>query len=353
MTKPSFTGVVLTRITAGGNELIGRSCATVNEFIVIAESDTGTANAGPFSIRWCAIGDPSDWPIPATDDARAKQAGRQILNPDHGEVTAISGGDFYGYVFQERAITKMTYVGGDIVFAFDTFEEGRGCWQYNRRVQVDDTVFFESEFGYHSVSEGQVSDIGRGIVDDTYTPQVTLVGSSTSSIQQNVVANKAINCVFFESQNLCYNFKTGQWSRIPAYDGLSLVSIDSTAGIVGVAIGTATGGILYDHDGGVVQTATITTGETDLNQGGRAIIDGIKPIINGGTVSSRVGVRDAVSDAVTWCTGTSVNARSGKIHYRNASNPPEGHYQRAEFTIAGGFTTAQGADVDFEPTGEV
>jgi hypothetical protein len=73
-------------------------------------------------------------------------------------------------VFQERAITKMAYVGGDVVFTFDTFEEGRGCHKVNRLARIDDKVFFESEYGYHLLENDVVTDIGFGRVDRTYTP---------------------------------------------------------------------------------------------------------------------------------------------------------------------------------------
>jgi hypothetical protein len=137
--------------------------AKVRDFIVI-----GSLSTDNFSIQWSAIGDGTDWPTPATDDARAKQAGKQSLSTEHGYVTEVFGNDFYGYIFQENAITKMTYVGGDVVFAFDTFEEGRGCIRTARAVQIDDVVFFQSKQGYHALENDQVTDIGYGKVDDTY-----------------------------------------------------------------------------------------------------------------------------------------------------------------------------------------
>lgn len=141
-------------------------CATVRDFVVLG----GLVQVGAtlYDVQWSAIGDPTDWPTPDTDDARAKQSGRQSMVEKFGYVTGIAGNDFYGYVFQERAITKMTYVGGDVVFSFDTFEESRGCVSWGRMTTVDDIVFFESQFGYHMLMNDQVSDIGYGIVDDTY-----------------------------------------------------------------------------------------------------------------------------------------------------------------------------------------
>lgn len=161
----------LTYDTPAGNAFTsitpdGLSCATINQFIVIALS----AVADQFTVQWCAIGDPTSWPTPNTDAARAVQAGSQELPNKFGVVTALAGGDFYGYVFQERAITKMTYVGGDIVFAFDTFSEGVGCFSRNRAVTYDEAVFFEGEFGYYTLINDVVTDIGQGAVTDSYPP---------------------------------------------------------------------------------------------------------------------------------------------------------------------------------------
>jgi hypothetical protein len=73
-------------------------------------------------------------------------------------------------VFQERGITKFTYVGGDVVFTVDTFEENRGCVRPGRMVQTENLIFFESDRGYHALdaNSGQITDIGYGKVDDTY-----------------------------------------------------------------------------------------------------------------------------------------------------------------------------------------
>ena len=140
-----------------------RCCATVRDFVVI-----GSLASDSFAIRWCAIGDPTDWPIPATADARAKQAGTQSFPTKHGVVTAIAGNDFYMYVFQVNAITKGTYVGGDTVWSFDIFEEDRGCVRHGMMEQIDDMVIFESRRGRHILQNDQIADIGFGITDDTH-----------------------------------------------------------------------------------------------------------------------------------------------------------------------------------------
>lgn len=163
MTKPS-PGPTGSSYTVPSNLTTAGTCvATVRDFVVL-----GGLGTDRYTIRWCAIGDPTDWPTPASDDARSKQAGSESFPTRHGWVTAIAGNDFYAYVFQERAITKMTYVGGDVVFSFDTFEEGRGCQRQGEMVQVDDLVFFASDRGFHMLQFDQIQDIGFGKVDNSY-----------------------------------------------------------------------------------------------------------------------------------------------------------------------------------------
>lgn len=151
-------------------DIISAHCiATVRDFVVVGGYQiTPNTTDYRYSIRWCAIGDPTDWPIPATDDARAKQAGSQAFPTKYGQVTAIAGNDFYMYIFQTDAITKGTYVGGDVVWNFDIFEEDRGCVAPGMMEQIDDMVIFESRRGRHILLNDQIADIGFGITDDTH-----------------------------------------------------------------------------------------------------------------------------------------------------------------------------------------
>lgn len=318
-------------------------CGTVGNFMVVSEYND------PGAVRWCAIGDPTDWPTPNTDDARAKQAGREKLNPKYGVVTGIAGNDFFGYVFQERGITKMTYVGGDIVFSFDTFSEGIGCFRYNRFVEVQDLVFFESQFGYHMLQNGQVVNIGAGIVDRTYPPLIP-----EKNRQVNVAVNPAISTVFFEGRNLAYNYHTNQWSRQPALIGRKYYSWDGEDDIVGQIVFDGTD--VDDQtslNGQPVDSATIITAEKNLTPGGRSLVESVRPLLNGGSAVPAVGSRNDLDDAVVYATGTSVNSRTGKSHFRSATNLPEGRYQRLALVITGDVETAIGADVEFSSTGRV
>ncbi|MHC4361852.1 MAG: hypothetical protein ACYSTZ_03410 [Planctomycetota bacterium] len=321
------------------NSAAGVCCGVINQFACVGnDGDALGFIEKRVTFRWSAIGDASDWPTPGTDDARSKQAGQQIFNPKFGRITGIASGDFFGYVFQDHAITKVTYVGGDVVFMFDTFEEVRGCGYLNRLVQVDDRVYYESKLGRHILENSQVADIGYGRVDDSYPPDTT--------DGKRLYKNPGDHIVFF-SNSIVYNYKTDQFTRLPnitpAFD------VDKEDGLIGQwANNGTTAGYIYDATGGTAETATITTGETDINEGGRAVVTGARPLITGGTTTVRVGKRDTLADSVTWSTSTSLNSRTKMANFRD-----EARYHRAEFSITGGFTQALGADVEFTPSGKV
>jgi hypothetical protein len=331
-------------------------CGTIGQFAVGAASATAT------SVRWCAIGDAQDWPTPGTADARAKQSGQEILDITLGKVTGIAGNEFFGYVFQEHGITKFTYVGGDVVFNVDVIERGRGCGNNNRLVQInEDTIFFESTWGYHKLQNNVVTDIGIDRVDETYPP--VNVGDpkgpnyTTGTPQKSVVSNAALSTIFFSGQQLAYNYKTDQWSRIPAF-GDSIIddffSYHEADKLFGQIHHLSTGFGLADGSGASAVTGTMTTGEFALNPGGRAVVDACRPLTDGGSLSSvTIGVRDLLSSAVAKATGTAINTRTGASNFRGGANTPEGRYHRAEFIFTGGFTTVSGAEFDFTPTGKV
>ncbi len=167
--------------------------------------------------------------------------------------------------------------------------------------------------------------------------------------QQNIAFNKARNLIFFEGTELCYNFKTQQWTDCPAYLDLGFYSFSSKAVSIGlIRYSSGSVSITAGSTSAVAQTATITTGAIDPNEGGRAVITGVRPIANGGTYAVRVGIQDDIDAAVTWSASTSVNTRSNMANFRS-----EGRYVRVETVITGGFTTVMGADVDFSPQGFV
>jgi hypothetical protein len=326
----TFGGYVYT-----SNPPDGIVCGRIGQFVLLSQA------SDEYTVQWCAIGNLASWPTPATDAARAVQAGQETLNAEYGVITGIVGNEFFGFVFQKRAITKFTYVGGDVVWVVETFETSRGCVDYNRFSRVDDTVYFESEFGYHAVEGAQIVDIGHGSVDDSYTPTL-------GSFQRTVAANPSLQTIFFEQNNVAFNYKTGQWVLQSSLSGTPYYPIDLANGVVGQIVYSGTAVQLQDSTNGVDEDATLTTLATDLNQGGRAVVNGVRPLINGGSSTVRIGNQDGLSDTVTWSSGASINSRTKYANMR-----AEGRFLRTEVVITGGFETLMGADIDFANQGNV
>ena len=176
-----------------------------------------------------------------------------------------------------------------------------------------------------------------------------------------ITANPARGLVFFpggissaDDSVICYNYKTGQWTAIPAYDGIGTYTVSDKTRDIGLVRFSSGSVDLQDQlTSYPAQTATIETGSTDINKGGRAVVDGVRPLVNGGTTTVRVGIQDNLDDAVTYSTGTALNSRTNMANFRSGANTPEGRYLRVELSIASGFTTAMGADIDYSPQGRV
>lgn len=316
------------------------------------------------TVQWCAIGDPTDWPTPGTTDAKTKQAGQQVFPGAYGKITGIVGNDFYGYIFQERAIHKVTYVGGDVVFNFDTIIDDLGCINYDRFTKVDEVVYFESQRGYHSITNDVITHIGFGKVDDSYTP-TTEINSDCA----RVVSNAADKMVFFQNQKLAYNYATDQWSFPGSYPTYAAYYNGTNAGdqfgamiSIGAAKQSTYSTNVFLGDGSFLN-ANMQTTLFRPNPDGRTYVDSIRVNRSGGTGSSIQSASllftdDAMTDITLGnaASGSAENSRTKKIHFRGATTPAVGRYVSAAVNIAYTQTSAtesaiRGLDVWFAPSG--
>jgi hypothetical protein len=166
--------------------------------------------------------------------------------------------------------------------------------------------------------------------------------------QTAVAANPARKLIFFEDNDLCYNYGTGQWTRCPAYASYTYFSINNKDADIGLGLipNGSYGSFEEQLTAYVSQDVTITTGEMEPNQGGRVVVSGVRPRIDDGTWTVRVGTRNSTSTVVSWSTSTSLNSRTGMANFRE-----EGRYFRVEYSCTGGHTNAMGADVEYSPQG--
>jgi hypothetical protein len=137
-----------------GNPPLSDMVTTVRDFVVVA----GDPNA-KLTVSWSGLNNSTIWN--STDDQADSQ---QML--DGGEVMGLAGGE-YGVILQRDAIKRMTYVGPDIIFQFDTISSNIGCMAKGSVAQAGRLVFFLSERGFNMTDGNDVKPIGAEKIDRT------------------------------------------------------------------------------------------------------------------------------------------------------------------------------------------
>lgn len=356
-----------------------RQVGVINRFLMLGDTTDGSA-ATPYRVQWSSIDDPLDFPTPGSSTALARQAGQQDLDSAFGAVTGIANGQFYGLVFQERAVTRFTYIGGNNVFQVETYERSRGLWAPRSLIQIGNVSYFLSVDGFYMTDGQQVVPIGDGKVDKWFFSlfDQSHIEKMTRGIDWT---NKCIYWSFPSSSGngtpdsiIVYNFVRNRWAWaqvtaqliFPSYsqgytldqldslftsiDDMSL-SLDSSAwqggnptimGFYGSQLGTFAGNSL---------TAVFETGETQPNSFGYTFVRGTQPLVTGNptTLTMAIATRNAQDNAGrTFSSSTSRNSRSGVCGFRS-----QGKFISARMTIAGGFDRAMGFGVDVEMGGRV
>lgn len=136
--------------------------AVIGSFLVLGN----TANNDD-EVIWSGFNDSEEW----TEDTNQSDAQRLLGG---GPVQAIVGGTV-GFVFQERAITRMSYVGPPVIFQFDTIAEGIGCDSPGSVKRIGNLVYFHSHGGFMVLNtvDGSLTPIGNEKTDRWFSENLT------------------------------------------------------------------------------------------------------------------------------------------------------------------------------------
>lgn len=345
-----------------------RYVAAVKDFVVLANINDG--DAYPSRVQWSPIGNPSGtWgTVPAT------QADYQDLDATNGLIRQIVGGE-YGVVFQERAITRMTYVGSPLVFQFDEVESGRGTQAPGSVVKVGNTIFYLGPDGFYAFNGSGSIAIGDNKVDKTFL--AALDANYLYLVQGVRDPRKPIVYWIYNASGssgapnaaIAYNWSTNRFSPIDltgnelefvynAYvegytlDGLDAVSgsidaldfsLDSdywTGGTIQLAGFDASHRMVYLN--GPNLEATLETSEQRPNEFGRMAVTRVRPAVDTASATVSVGTRETLSEAVTYTSAAS-QVSNGSCPVRVS-----GTYMRGRVSIPAGtdWTHAQGVELE-------
>lgn len=337
-----------------------------------------TEGAQPRTVRWSGALDIHRW-----GDQERYQSGAQEMPEKGGWVQALVGAP-YPTVFQERMIRRMSYVGGNIVYGFDTIEDGIGAMLGgNAVVQWGALTFFWSEDGAYIWDGSAASPIGTSQVDRWFRSNLDykmrrLACGAFDPVNRLVMW--AIPTTFSgtsytaPSTLVMFSLREKRWSwgeqalefllSVPDR-GYSLEDLDQFGSVetllwsldsrVWRGGSLAFGAFDTEHKlatfTGPAMAATIETAEKQAAAGSLMFANQARPLVDesSGTVSVALGMRaQNVGDALTYGTATARNV-AGFCPVRAS-----GRYGRARVTIAAGaeWTHAQGVELTMRAAGK-
>lgn len=335
--------------TAPVSAIVGR----IGQFAFVG--DTSSAD---YHVQWSAIDDARNWPTPDTVTANSVQAGQQYLNPEWGRVTGIIGGDQFGIIFQVGGLTRVTYVGGSVAFQFDEIEGAKGTRFPWSIVNLGNSWYYISDAGF-CVTNGVTSVQFAAGKFDAYFWENSYIGEPRR-IRGAVDPNKKIifwqfpstNATAYADRIIAYNYETGNATLCE--QNLNCLLSDPEAvpdsNLTMIAFNTSHEGCKFN---GSNQITTITTGEVSFNLGGRAFVQGVKPLVNLAagatpTITVAIGARsDQDDDSISYTSEVTANSRTGFCAFRS-----DAQYHRARLTISGvTYNSASGLEVQAVPSG--
>ena len=371
----------------GGSPHKWRHMAVVKEFIITGNVDeAGTLT--PNKLIWSGVNDETAWTATAANlggnqtlQSSAKYGGGWIMN--------IKGGEF-GVIFQEFTIWRMSFIGSPYTFEFDEILPGHGTSAKNSPVQVGNSIYFLDQDGFAVLTDGsQIRNIGHNKVNRTFIsdvdsqylnnvigavdPTLTVVywiypgSGSASGVPNKIIAynyasdrwaTAEIDCEYIIS-GLGQGYTLEQLDTISASLDSLPASLDSRQWTEGA---TQLTGFNTDHKmgtfTGTTLTASLETAEFTIADmvaeellakfaGRRAFVNGIRPLLHGGTATVALKTRNLQSDSVTTGSTISQNTETGICHPRT-----DARYFRALVQNTGDFNFAVGVDItDIKPSG--
>lgn len=366
-------------ITTSNSAPSARHLAVIDPGFVIV-GNTSDANDGAVAERvwWSAYGDPTDFPVPGTADAEAKQSDFNDM-PHGGWVQKITGGlgGASGAVFMEHAIYRIDYEGPPTVFRFSEVERARGTPSPNSVVNLGPFAAYMGEDDFYIFDGQQSTGIGAGKIAKTFFADI-----DTAYYWRVWGAADPVNNHFYwaypgsgntggiPNKLLIFNWKTGRWTQgeleteiiyrsfgtgytLDTLDGLGFTldtlpqSLDSrawTGGRPNLSAFDSTHKLNYF--GGSNLAATIETGEFPESE--RLVyVDGLRVLADCDTATAKIGYR-ATQEATVVYTNATTAGDDNVCPQRIASR-----FVRANITIPAGcdWSHAQGVEPRWRKTG--
>lgn len=337
--------------------------AIVRDFVML-----GNLYGAASDLAWSGFNNSEEW-VAGTD-----QSDTQTL-PDGGQVQAIIGGEA-GYVYQERAIRRMTYAGPPTIFQIDVISENIGVRAPYSVARFGNVVYFLSHSGFyaHDLGSGQIIPIGTEKVDQWFSDNcrpdaITSVRAAVDPLRKIVYwsfASIAQSDATTPDYMLAYNVSLNRFTPINVTHELLFQGFSSGTTLEGIGALYATledvPGSLDNPTwvGGTIQlngfstahksggfngstlAATMETSEGEPSPGSRAMVTNARPIVDTSSATITLRSRERAADMLTDSTAASM-VSSGDVPLRTS-----GRYFRAQIGIPAGTAWTYGTEIEFD-----
>ena len=189
-----------TGATLGGSPPNATLVTAAGDFVVMSGVDSANS-----TVYWSGINNAESW-TPGTG-----QSDTQVL-PDGGEVTGLAGGE-YMLVFQREQVWRGQYSGPPTIFQFDKVLRGVGCIAPGSIAQAGRTVYFISQRGFCSFTDGALATIGASRVDKTFFGLYS-VAEVRANVSCTVDPYRKIVVWAMPDRLWIYNWELDRWSDV-------------------------------------------------------------------------------------------------------------------------------------------
>ena len=341
-----------TTTALGGSPPTMKMLAVVKDFLVGGVID-GVVNM----VQWSGLNNAEAWTV------GVNQADYQIL-PTGGEVTGILGGEF-GIVLQRGRVSRMTYVGDNLVFEFDEISSNLGCVSPHSVIQAGQIGFWLSDSGFVMWDGATIKPIGQEKIDRTFASLYNNADWPTMSAAVDV-KNTLVGWAV-QDRIYVYNWTLESWSVIEQacpiiFSGFSrswtleeiaviYPHLDSVPYTLDSPYWDGGNPVFYAFNSSYQQglfngppmAAEWDCGDLEMVQGRDARIRSVRPLTDAtGGLTVSVQCRARLGDSVTPNSYTLLTS-SGDMPVRES-----GRYSRFGVSIAAGtpWTYIEGLDVD-------
>jgi hypothetical protein len=348
-----------------------RYITTFGSFVVVGNTFDASDGNVPHRVRWCALSDPTSWAVSASTLASYVD-----LNVSNGWVKQVVGSDGYFVVFQERAITRFTFIGSPLVFQRNEVESGKGTQASGSVIKIGNIIYYLGLDGFYAFDGNQSIPIGENKVNKTFWDEVDT--NYLSKISVTAYPNYQViiwavpvsgNTDGRSNKFYVYNYSPNsqnRWSIVSDVDieylytslseGYTLDSLDSLyASLDDIPfsldsrVWTGDNYILSGFDSshrqvnftGSPRTALLETVEFQAHPGYRTNVSLVRPIVQGtsATVTVQMGTRNTLNSSVSYANAISTNS-TGDCPVRSNSR-----FHRIRLNVSGGFDHIQGIDI--------